>query len=294
MRFGPDQIIECPHCGFLAKKTNPLSGNTFGATLWSDGKVDAPMLPDLPDVTKCRNCQNFYWVDTAKIIREIDFNDRSEIWKEVEFVRNLTLDEFAEAIDMGVGDNVQRQRYLLLQFWWSLNDKIRYDRSALSFAREIRERQTVSASSDENENQELIASQDETQSQDDPVDLSYLFDYLFDENRPNYQPLSSEDESGYLKNSCDPSIEDTINARNFILSQYEEKLQDYLPKLSALLDENDLNDQIMKAEIARATGNFAEAIRLLENIPDECRWIADTLIPLAQQGNRWVTELSRD
>jgi len=50
----------------------------------------------------------------------------------------------------------------------------------------------------------------------------------------------------------------------------------------------------MKAEIARATGNFAEAIRLLETIPDKYRWITNTLIPLAQQGNRWVTELSRD
>jgi predicted DNA-binding protein YlxM (UPF0122 family) len=291
MRFGPDQIIECPHCGFLAKKQNCLSGNGFGATLWSDGKVDAPMLPDLPIVTKCRNCQNFYWVDTAKIIREIDFNDRSEIWKEVEFVRNLTLDEFAEAIDMGVGDNVQRQRYLLLQFWWSLNDKIRYDRSAFSFANEIRKRQTVSASSDESvpRNQELISSQDETKSQDDPDDLSYLFD----ENHPNYQPLSCEDKAN-LESILNPSIEDKINAQKFILSQYEEKLQDYLPKLSALLDENELNDQIMKAEIARATGNFAEAIRLLETIPDKYRWITNTLIPLAQQGNRWVTELSRD
>ncbi len=217
MRFGPDQIIKCPHCGFLAKKTNPLSGNTFfGATLWSDGKLEADMLPQVTVVTKCRNCRNFYWLDTAEIIGEIDFGDRSETWKEVQFVDQLTADEFAEAIEMDVGDNVKRQRYLLLQFWWSLNDKIRY-------VRDIKAR---------------------------------------------------------------------VNAQNLIISQYEEKLQDYLPKLSALLDENRLNDQIMKAEIARAIGNFAEAIRLLENIPDECRWIADTLIPLAQQGNRWVTKLN--
>ena len=44
----PPTIIECPHCNDKALKAGILSGNTFGAVSWSDGKMVAPMLPDFP------------------------------------------------------------------------------------------------------------------------------------------------------------------------------------------------------------------------------------------------------
>ena len=39
---GPDQIVACPKCNGLAKYRTLLSGNTFGARVWTDGKQDAP------------------------------------------------------------------------------------------------------------------------------------------------------------------------------------------------------------------------------------------------------------
>ena len=42
------------------------SGNTFGARQWTDGKMEAPMLPDLPRVTRCHACGGFFWVERAR------------------------------------------------------------------------------------------------------------------------------------------------------------------------------------------------------------------------------------
>lgn len=45
---GPDQIIACPHCSALAKHLTLISGNAFGASVWTDGKQILPMLPRQP------------------------------------------------------------------------------------------------------------------------------------------------------------------------------------------------------------------------------------------------------
>ena len=49
---GPILIIPCPICSFQGKKRTLISGNTFGAELWSDGKQIAPMLPEYPILCK--------------------------------------------------------------------------------------------------------------------------------------------------------------------------------------------------------------------------------------------------
>ena len=37
-----------------------LSGNTFGAQLWSDNKQIAPMLPEISYVQKCSHCKKYF------------------------------------------------------------------------------------------------------------------------------------------------------------------------------------------------------------------------------------------
>jgi hypothetical protein len=36
---GPTLIIPCPSCGYPGKKRTLISGNTFGAELWSDRRL---------------------------------------------------------------------------------------------------------------------------------------------------------------------------------------------------------------------------------------------------------------
>jgi len=140
---GPDLVIACPHCNALARHHTLRSGNTFGAILWSDGKLEAPMLPQFPDVTKCHRCKHFYWVEEAEVKRRIDFfGDTSsekldvkieDVLKElrgIEPVKPLSIEEYIEAIESGVSSNAKRERYLRIHLWWETNDMIRRDPEA--------------------------------------------------------------------------------------------------------------------------------------------------------------------
>ncbi len=86
---GPDKVIECPKCKGLARVFTLISGNTFGARRWTDGKMIAPMLPSPPAITKCQHCGHYYWISDAKVIGELPLWGEKEreipsTWKEAE------------------------------------------------------------------------------------------------------------------------------------------------------------------------------------------------------------------
>lgn len=123
---GPDRIIACPHCGFLARQHTLLSGNTFGAIFWTDGKMLAPMLPEFPEITRCAQCAHLYWIEDASVIGEERYGEPIPAeWKHAQPVRALTQGEFREAIQMGLGTNAERECYLRLHYWWARNDPLR-------------------------------------------------------------------------------------------------------------------------------------------------------------------------
>ena len=47
MMPGNPRILICPFCGTEKQIMSLISGNTFGAELWSDNKQIAPMLPEI-------------------------------------------------------------------------------------------------------------------------------------------------------------------------------------------------------------------------------------------------------
>jgi hypothetical protein len=53
---GPDQIFECPSCGAPVAQPTISSGNTIGATYYTDGWMDAPMLPQPALLVRCPGC----------------------------------------------------------------------------------------------------------------------------------------------------------------------------------------------------------------------------------------------
>ena len=71
MTPGPCQIIECPACGALHQLATAASGNTFGALLWSDGKLDAPMLFNSPDIARCSHCRALFMLELVNVVGEL-------------------------------------------------------------------------------------------------------------------------------------------------------------------------------------------------------------------------------
>lgn len=58
--LGNPRILICPFCGTEKQIMSLISGNTFGAELWSDNKQIAPMLPEISYVQKCPHCGKYY------------------------------------------------------------------------------------------------------------------------------------------------------------------------------------------------------------------------------------------
>ena len=112
MMPGPAQILTCPYCGEKKKIMSLLSGNTFGAKLWSDNKKIAPMLPEISLIQKCPECGKYYF----RTRQEAVFSDDDD-WGSDSGV--LTFPEMKEAFmqlseEGFVGANEERSARMML------------------------------------------------------------------------------------------------------------------------------------------------------------------------------------
>lgn len=62
---GPANILTCPFCRGKKEVMSLISGNTFGATVWSDTRREYPMLPEVSPIQKCPHCNRYYFVEQA-------------------------------------------------------------------------------------------------------------------------------------------------------------------------------------------------------------------------------------
>jgi len=127
---GPDIIISCPHCKGLAKHMSLVSGNTFGAKLWTDGKQIAPMLPRPPAVVKCCHCRGFYWLHQAKAIGKVSWETSD--WQPPRLnresapeIKELTEKEYYAAIEAKLAKTKAEEIALRRLAWWRKNDAFR-------------------------------------------------------------------------------------------------------------------------------------------------------------------------
>ncbi len=100
-----------------------LSGNTCGAVLWSDGRMQAPGLPNAPQITRCSRCSVFFWVSKAQ-----EFTGKEPrwiFWKKPEVVRALASAEYLEALESGAASTREEEFYLRIHAWHGWNDSFR-------------------------------------------------------------------------------------------------------------------------------------------------------------------------
>lgn len=130
MLIGPEKILACPSCAKRVRLFTLVSGNTFGALRWTDGKMSAPMLPEPPSVTRCEGCEAFFWVEDVEVVGELDFGrpgieEAPEEWTSAPQVRELSADELLEAIASGVARTREEELHLRMLAWWAGNDPVR-------------------------------------------------------------------------------------------------------------------------------------------------------------------------
>lgn len=125
MTPGPTIIRECSACGKHIAQHTIATGNTFGARFWTDGKRDAPMLPDQPWLVKCEHCNTLVWIDEQKQVGEIDpwgsKTRDADKFPDARPASTPSLQEYAHFIEAGVSDK-NKERYVRLRAWWAGND----------------------------------------------------------------------------------------------------------------------------------------------------------------------------
>jgi hypothetical protein len=131
---GPNQIIACPHCGALEYYETLMSGNTFGAKLYSDGKQIAPYLPEPPPFVECHACHENYWLKDAVEVGTISpWSDSSEdepSWKQAPLVESPSEEKLYAAIEAHASDDAPDElRRLRILAWHKRNDAYRVDSS---------------------------------------------------------------------------------------------------------------------------------------------------------------------
>ena len=170
-----------------------MSGNTFEAKIFSDGKIIAPMLPEFPNLTKCKKCKTIFWLSKLHEIGTFEWGaDNNSDWENADEAEFLALDDYFEAITKGIAENTQEEILIRQRIWWSYNDRIRKGQDIFN------------------------------------------------------------DESDELR------------------------WVDNVKKLEMLLDESDINQKIMIAEINRNLGNFENCISIIHSIDiDDLRWMKE-------------------
>ncbi|MBQ5888730.1 MAG: hypothetical protein IIW77_05600 [Bacteroidaceae bacterium] len=113
-------LASCPHCGEKKELLQLLSGNTFGAVLWSDAKQVAPMLPCVSDVQKCPACGHYFFLSEAKTEEGDDYSFETG---------RLSFDESIEAFGELNGCSDDELENLSVVVAWAFNDIIREKRT---------------------------------------------------------------------------------------------------------------------------------------------------------------------
>ena len=121
---------ECSSCDGLLIQRSVLSGNTIGARYWTDGKMDAPMLPQYPALVRCAHCQTLLWLPEAT---EHEFAAPPPMFQNVEGATEPiapTESDYLEAIKTGLAPDKEREIYCRVHAWHGFNDARRDQKNA--------------------------------------------------------------------------------------------------------------------------------------------------------------------
>jgi hypothetical protein len=123
---GPNLIYKCPNCVNILQNQSLLSGNTFDSKIYSDGKRIFPMLPEFPDLTKCKKCEHIFWLSKTREIGSYNWGEENNfLWQNADKAKFLTIDEYFMALALNVAKDKSEEFYIRQRIWWSFNDRVR-------------------------------------------------------------------------------------------------------------------------------------------------------------------------
>jgi len=125
MQLGPNLIYKCPKCEALILNESIASGNNFDAKIFSDTKSISLMLAEFPIITKCIKCDTIFWLSKMEPIKKIPWGYNYKKPSEYQEAIFLTIEDYFRALENGLAENQQDEKYIRMQIWWAYNDRIR-------------------------------------------------------------------------------------------------------------------------------------------------------------------------
>ena len=128
---GPTLIYSCPKCGRKVANESLMSGNTFGARFYSDGKREAFMLPEFPDLVSCGSCGNFFFLSQQTPVDELfDYEEQTNSETEdIDQAAFLDIAELERSLGHEVAAKKENEIVIRLQIWRAFNDRTRSGRA---------------------------------------------------------------------------------------------------------------------------------------------------------------------
>ena len=159
------------------------SGNTFGAKYWTDGKCEAPMLPDAPWLCRHPDTGELFWTDACDQVAERAIWEKDQLYADVPFAEEPMLDDYIRALETGLAAAQEKERYVRVRYWWKSNDPVRQGGdiggSEDAFRRNLSRLHALLDTSDPN--QRLMAAEAARELQNF-ADSKSLLEYNFPEN----------------------------------------------------------------------------------------------------------------
>ena len=134
LKFGEPVYRACDSCGRPIEIVPLLSGNTLGGTLWSDGYMDTPQLPEQPLLARCRGCNQIVCLAD---LASVELQDRPSGDSEHGYLV-LGVEDFRELLTALDDVSQEYQAYVRIKFWHLSNDRRRHDKPDLPLAAEER------------------------------------------------------------------------------------------------------------------------------------------------------------
>jgi hypothetical protein len=116
----------CPECNALHERIELMSGNTSNARYYSDGKMEAPMLPEIPWIIRCEQCALIF-----KLTRDLrsSASPRSDV--PTFYACSLDVDGWTEAITMKLYDDEAQELNFRYHLLWAYNNPFRKEPEAV-------------------------------------------------------------------------------------------------------------------------------------------------------------------
>lgn len=93
-------------------------GSLREATVWTDGRMVGPWIPEELALVGCPFCGETFWTRESQALGAANEAYSDSRWPEAKFVTELDAPSILQAVLVGRADSPRKEKYLRLHAWW--------------------------------------------------------------------------------------------------------------------------------------------------------------------------------